>query len=97
MKNHLFKISILFLVLILASCAHVESIDTCVNSTHQDSLLAGILHGFIAPITFLISIFKEDVAMYAVNNSGALYDLGFLIGIGGFSGGILKSRKKKNR
>ena len=55
----------------------------------------GIIQGFIAPITFIVSLFDDDVAMYAINNSGWLYDLGFLIGIGGFSGGILKGRRQR--
>jgi hypothetical protein len=37
----------------------------------------------------------DDVAIYAVNNSGGWYDFGFLLGIGGFSGGIFRGSRKK--
>lgn len=41
----------------------------------------GVWHGMIAPITFVISLFDDRVGMYAVHNSGHLYDLGFLLGL----------------
>lgn len=56
----------------------------------------GIWHGLIAPITFIVSIFSEKVSLYAVHNSGAWYDFGFVLGAGLFlSGGILGRKKKK--
>ncbi len=94
MKKLLAVSFILLLIFFFGSCASVESIDTCVSASNEAGFLHGLLHGFIAPVTFIISLFKDEVAMYAVNNSGTLYDLGFLLGIGGFSGGIFKSSKK---
>ncbi len=41
---------------------------------------AGLWHGIIAPITFIISLFNPDVKMYETNNNGGWYDFGFLIG-----------------
>ena len=48
---------------------------------------AGIWHGLICPITFLIGLFKPNVRMYETTNSGVLYDLGFLLGASGTLGG----------
>ena len=48
---------------------------------------AGLWHGFIAWITFIISLFSDNVTMYEVNNTGAWYNLGFLLGLGAFVGG----------
>lgn len=45
----------------------------------------GIWHGIIAPITMIAQFFIDDVAMYAVNNTGGWYDIGFVMGIGGLS------------
>lgn len=84
-------------VLLATGCASPEAIEPCVNPAEADGILMGIVHGFIAPITFIISFFVDDVTMYAVNNSGWLYDLGFLLGIGGFSGGVFKGRRKRKR
>lgn len=41
---------------------------------------AGLWHGLICPITFLVSLFTPGVRIYETNNSGRLYDFGFLIG-----------------
>ena len=46
----------------------------------------GIWHGMITPITFWISLFNPDVAIYAINNNGGWYDFGFLWGIGTSTG-----------
>ena len=43
---------------------------------------AGIWHGLLAPYTLVIRFFL-DIHMYAVPNSGWLYDCGFLIGVAG--------------
>ncbi len=48
----------------------------------------GFWQGCIAPITFFVSIFSDHVRIYAAPNSGLWYDLGFMLGIGGFSHGV---------
>ena len=48
---------------------------------------AGLWHGVISPITFIISLFHPGVRIYEVNNRGRLYDFGFIIGISGAFGG----------
>jgi hypothetical protein len=47
----------------------------------------GLWHGVIAPVTFVISLFNAEVGIYEVHNSGALYDLGFVLGLGFIVGG----------
>ena len=96
MRNALIPLLLIAMVA-FTGCADAELIDPCVDAANREGFLMGIVQGFIAPITFIISFFDRDVAMYAVNNSGWLYDLGFLIGIGGFSGGIFKGRRRKYR
>ena len=59
---------------------------------------AGLWHGFICVITFIISLFTDNVQMYEVGNSGSWYDLGFLLGAGIALGGSGRgSRRKKKR
>ena len=48
----------------------------------------GFWHGFIAPITFIVSLISDDVKVYAFPNSGRWYEFGFMLGISGFSGGV---------
>lgn len=47
--------------------------------------LGGLWHGFIAVITFIISLFNAKVTIWETNNNGRWYDLGFLIGVGAFT------------
>jgi len=50
----------------------------------------GLWHGFISLFTFIISLFNDHVSIYEINNSGKLYDLGFVLGIAMFYGGSCK-------
>jgi hypothetical protein len=43
--------------------------------------VAGLWHGFIAPVTLIISFFNSNVQMYEVHNAGSEYDLGFILGL----------------
>jgi hypothetical protein len=47
----------------------------------------GLWHGIISPISFVISLFDSDVAMYAIYNNGGWYDFGFVLGAGILFGG----------
>lgn len=56
----------------------------------------GLWHGLISPITFVISVFTENIRFYEIHNSGNWYNFGFVLGAGLFlSGGIFGRRKKK--
>lgn len=43
--------------------------------------LAGLWHGLISPITFIVSLFTPDVRIYEYNNIGRWYDFGFMVGV----------------
>lgn len=61
---------------------------------------AGLWHGIIIVITFIIGLFSDTVRMYESNNVGNLYDLGFLLGamisLGGVCGSSSRRRKSKS-
>jgi len=48
---------------------------------------AGVWHGLICPITFVVSLFASNVRIYETRNCGRLYDFGFIIGASGAFGG----------
>ena len=80
----------LALSLLLAGCA------TQVAGTvkpEAPGFWLGLVQGFIAPVTFVISLFKPEVAVYSVPNSGGWYNFGFVLGIGGFAGGASQTRR----
>ena len=75
---------ILFLsIIILSGCANNESIEQCLTG-HQYGFFGGLWHGFIAPFDFIGMLFNNEITMYAQNNNGGLYALGFLLGSGGW-------------
>ena len=61
---------------------------------------AGLWHGLICVITFIISLFSDSVEMYEVANNGGWYNFGFLLGaaiaLGGSGGSSCKRRRKKS-
>jgi hypothetical protein len=83
---------ILLTILILTGCADVTPIENCVVD-EPAGFLWGLWHGLIAPVSFVGSLFLDDVAMYAVNNNGGWYDFGFVIGAGILFGGSGKASK----
>jgi len=48
---------------------------------------AGLWHGLICEITFIVSLFSPGVRIYETNNRGLLYDFGFLLGATSALGG----------
>ena len=60
---------------------------------------AGLWHGLICVVTFIIGLFTDKVTMYEVNNSGNWYNFGFILGVmiifGGGSGSSCKRKKAK--
>ena len=84
--------SCIAIAFVIASCASVTPIDDCVSDKPY-GFWYGLWHGIIAPISFVISLFKDDVAMYAVNNNGGWYDFGFVLGAGILFGGGSRGTK----
>ena len=76
----------------LAACAATQASDA-VTSTAPGFLL-GLWHGFIFPVAWIVSLFTDKVAIYAVPNSGGWYDFGYFLGIVVFGVGARKSVTK---
>ncbi|MBB1159521.1 MULTISPECIES: hypothetical protein [Amycolatopsis] len=62
----------------LAACA--ARADALAEPGLSPGFWLGLWHGFICPITFLVSLFNDHVGIYEVRNNGHLYDLGFVVG-----------------
>ncbi len=58
--------------------------------------LMGIWHGWIAPLSLIVSIFNPSVRIYETNNTGWWYDFGFYIAVIAGFGGLALFRKKKS-
>lgn len=55
----------------------------------------GLWQGFIAPVVFVVSLFKGDLNIYEVHNNGSWYNFGYLFGLACFfrGGGNRTSRR----
>ena len=80
--------------LIFSSCAEVSHVQNCLVDQPY-GFWPGLWHGFIAPFSFFGSLFSDKIAMYAINNNGAWYNLGFVLGAGIIFGGGSKASNKK--
>ena len=77
---------VLMALVLFTGCADVAMVDECLTPDPY-GFWSGLWHGWIAFFSFIGSLFSDDIAMYAVNNNGAWYDVGFWLGIGSIGAG----------
>jgi hypothetical protein len=82
-QKKLLFFSVLTLLIFLSGCADNVIVDQCLTG-HTYGFFGGLWHGFIAPFDFIGMLFNDEITMYAQNNNGGLYALGFLLGSGGW-------------
>ncbi len=75
-KKMIYLMLLLFGVALLTSCAPNNEMYV----EKPAGFWAGLWHGLIMVITFVISLFTDTVRMYEVNNVGGWYNFGFLLG-----------------
>ena len=88
------------LALVLAACTAGPNpeVGTAAEGTSRSAgFLLGLWQGFIAPFTFIISLFTDDVTIYEVHNNGNWYDFGFVIGAGILFGGSHGAKRGRRR
>ena len=87
---------ILLILLLSLNCAPGnERWDQEINPGDLAGFWAGVWHGAIIVITFIVSLFTKEVGLYEVNNTGWPYNLGFIFGLFISIGGFLRCRGKK--
>ena len=83
------RLLVLAPALALAACAAKQ--DAAAVAPAAPGFLLGLWHGFIFPIAWIVSLFVDKVAVYAVPNNGGWYDFGYFLGIVVFGVGARKS------
>ncbi|KAB3531400.1 hypothetical protein [Alkaliphilus serpentinus] len=95
MKMKVFKITLLLMMVsfVLTGCVPGDG-----SYTPEDpaGFLWGVWHGWIAPISLILSFFKDGYRLYEVVNTGFWYDFGFYIAVISGFGGISLARRKKD-
>jgi hypothetical protein len=96
MRKHLVRNLVIGVaaLLLLGACAAGANAEATPNGA---GFWLGLWHGIIVPVTFVISLFTDDVNIYEVDNNGNWYDFGFVLGLlmsfGGPAGGSARTRR----
>ncbi|MDZ7724917.1 MAG: hypothetical protein U5R06_19435 [candidate division KSB1 bacterium] len=69
--------ALLFAVALLTGCAANNEMYI----TEPAGFWAGLWHGLIIIITFIISLFTDTVGIYETANTGGWYNFGFVLGL----------------
>ena len=69
-------------LIFLTGCANSVSFSEASEMT-KVGFFYGFWHGLILPFSWIISLFDDSTAIYAIYNNG-WYDFGFIIGSGNF-------------
>lgn len=86
---------LLLMVLVLAACAAGPNAAVDVPDVDGETagFFMGLWHGFISPVTLVISLFSDNVNVYEVHNTGNWYDVGFVFAIVSFVGGGCSAKR----
>jgi hypothetical protein len=87
-------ILLMFGLFIVASCAPAPICEDPTFGTPEFGFFRGILHGLVFPIALLGKLFGFSTGLYALNNTGFFYWLGFLIGFGPLGIGFFRFGRK---
>jgi hypothetical protein len=93
-------VAIVGAALLLSSCAAGPN-PAAGTGEDPAGFWLGLWHGIILPVTFVISLFTNDVSVYEAANNGNWYDFGFFLGVlvslGGSGGGAGARAKRRSR
>ena len=84
MKTSLTMVMLVLLLLsILAGCAPGPNPSRKMATEHGElaGFWLGLWHGLIFPLAWIVSLFTDTVAVYAVPNDGGWYNFGYFLGI----------------
>ncbi|MBX7241174.1 MAG: hypothetical protein K1X92_05440 [Bacteroidia bacterium] len=85
---------VVFCFFLLSGCtATPDNLSACVTG-ETAGFLNGLWHGFISPVTFILSLFMDNISMYEVNNNGGWYNFGFVLGAGILGGGSARASRR---
>ncbi len=98
LRAYVVLLVVLVAVLLLSSCAAGPN-TAAGRGEDSAGFWLGLWHGIIVPVTFVISLFTDNVSVYEVANSGNWYDFGFFLGVvtalGGAGGGAGTRARKR--
>lgn len=72
----------LLAIVTITGCADAVNIEACLPNETLYGFWDGVWHGMISQFSFIVSLFDNSVAIYAVNNNGGWYNFGYVGGLG---------------
>jgi len=97
-KHRMLKLFVLVpFILLITSCA---AGNVQFSQESPAGFWWGLWHGIISVISLIVHVFNESVVVYEIDNTGAWYDFGFLLGViliwgGGCHASCKTTRKKQ--
>ena len=85
-------LALIALSLVLTACIAKQS--SAAVSPNGPGFLDGVLHGFIFPVAWIVSLFTDQIAVYAVPNNGGWYNFGYFLGICVLGVGARSSKRR---
>lgn len=82
------------LLIVLTGCLPGDGTST---TDKPAGFFWGIWHGWTAPISLIIGLFKNNIRVYEAVNTGWWYDFGFYIAVISGFGGLSLFRKKNKK
>lgn len=98
MKSTLaFLVLVALVLIVVTGCA--PGPNQLKGTANEHSVVAGfwlgLWQGFIAPLVFIVSLFKSNLSLYEVHNNGAWYNFGYISGLACFFGGSGKRAARR--
>lgn len=93
-KFVLLSIMMILSVFLLTGCIPGDGSYTDANAA---GFFSGIWHGWIAPVSLIIGIFKVNIRIYESMNTGWWYDFGYYMAIISGFGGLSLARRRSNK
>ncbi len=69
--------------------------DGSASPSDPSGFFSGIWHGWIAPVSLIMSLFSDNIRIYEYINSGWWYDFGYYMAVISGFGGLSFIRRKK--
>jgi len=95
MKKKVLTLIVLSVVCLLLFTGCVPG-DGTYTSVKPAGFFWGIWHGWMSPVSLVIGLFRSNIRVYEIANTGWWYDFGFYMAIISGFGGLSLFRKKRS-
>jgi hypothetical protein len=92
LKRVLVLLCLVIVALLMTSCLPGDGRN---SAERPAGFLWGVWHGWIAPVSLIVGLFRDNIRIYEVANSGWWYDLGFYSAVIAGFGSLSLIRKKE--